>query len=209
MGGFQNFAISFTIISILAGCLTSYSIAFEQGGPVAVTWGWLLVGLMSTIVALSMAEIASAYPTAGRPLLLGLEARKPGLGLVHGLVQPHRADRRDRRDRLRPRDLRDGAPRTTGSSTRTRRGTSISTYAVVLLVRAAPEPAQGQHDGDAEHDLRVLAHDRRGRHRRSSSSSSPTTTVASATSSPRRSTRPAGEARERPASAASSSGTCS
>ena len=65
VGGFQNFAISFTIISILAGCLTSYVIAFAQGGPVAVTWGWLLVGLMSTLVALAMAEIASAYPTAG------------------------------------------------------------------------------------------------------------------------------------------------
>ena len=65
VGGFQNFAISFTIISILAGCLTSYSIAYLQGGPIAVSWGWLLVGLMSTLVALSMAEIASAYPTAG------------------------------------------------------------------------------------------------------------------------------------------------
>jgi len=65
MGGFQNFAISFTIISILAGCLTSYYIAFQWGGPIAVTWGWLLVGGMSTIVALSMAEIASTYPTAG------------------------------------------------------------------------------------------------------------------------------------------------
>ena len=65
MGGFQNFAISFTIISILAGSLTSYYIAFGQGGPIAVTWGWLLVGLMSTIVALAMAEIASAFPTAG------------------------------------------------------------------------------------------------------------------------------------------------
>jgi amino acid transporter len=65
MGGFQNFAISFTIISILAGCLTSYYIAFGQGGPVAATWGWLWVGLMSTIIALAMAEIASAFPTAG------------------------------------------------------------------------------------------------------------------------------------------------
>ena len=65
MGGFQNFAISFTIISILAGCLTSYYIAFQWGGPVAVSWGWLLVGAMSTIVALAMAEIASAFPTAG------------------------------------------------------------------------------------------------------------------------------------------------
>jgi amino acid transporter len=65
MGGFQNFAISFTIISILAGCLTSYYIAFGQGGPVAITWGWLLVGIMSTIIALAMAEIASVFPTAG------------------------------------------------------------------------------------------------------------------------------------------------
>jgi amino acid transporter len=65
MGGFQNFAISFTIISILAGCLTSYYIAFGQGGPVAATWGWIWVGLMSTIIALAMAEIASAFPTAG------------------------------------------------------------------------------------------------------------------------------------------------
>jgi len=65
MGGFQNFAISFTIISILAGCLTSYFIAFNNGGPIAISWGWLWVGLMSTIISLAMAEIASAYPTAG------------------------------------------------------------------------------------------------------------------------------------------------
>jgi amino acid transporter len=65
MGGFQNFAISFTIISILAGCLTSYYIAFNNGGPIAISWGWLLVGGMSTVVALAMAEIASVYPTAG------------------------------------------------------------------------------------------------------------------------------------------------
>src|SRR5262245_55638951 len=65
MDGFQNFAISFTIISILAGCLTSYFIAFNQGGPVAVTWGWLLVDGFCIIVAMAMAEIASTYPTAG------------------------------------------------------------------------------------------------------------------------------------------------
>jgi amino acid transporter len=65
MGGFQNFAISFTIISILAGCLTSYYIAFQWGGPVAVTWGWLLVGVFCVIVSLAMGEVASTYPTAG------------------------------------------------------------------------------------------------------------------------------------------------
>src|SRR5687767_1515651 len=65
MGGFQNFAISFTIISILAGCLTSYYIAFNWGGPIAITWGWLLVGAFCIIVSLAMGEIASTFPTAG------------------------------------------------------------------------------------------------------------------------------------------------
>jgi amino acid transporter len=84
MGGFRNFAISFTIISILAGCLTSYTIAFEHGGPIAVTWGWLLVGLMSTIIALSMAEIASAYPTAGGLYYWASKLGSPGWGWATG-----------------------------------------------------------------------------------------------------------------------------
>jgi amino acid transporter len=64
-GGFSNFAISFTIISVLAGCLTSYYLAFSNGGPVAVTWGWLVVGVFCVFVALAMGEIASSMPTAG------------------------------------------------------------------------------------------------------------------------------------------------
>src|SRR3712207_9404785 len=66
MGGFQNFAISFTIISILAGCLTSYAIAYGQGGPVAITWGWLIVGALSKLVALAMAEIRSEERSVGK-----------------------------------------------------------------------------------------------------------------------------------------------
>ncbi len=84
MGGFQNFAISFTIISILAGCLTSYWVAFERGGPVAITYGWLIVGLFSTIIALSMAEIASAYPTAGGLYYWASKLGSPGWGWATG-----------------------------------------------------------------------------------------------------------------------------
>ena len=84
MGGFRNFAISFTIISILAGCLTSYVIGFEHGGPIAITWGWLLVGLMSTIISLSMAEIASAYPTAGGLYYWASRLGSPGWGWATG-----------------------------------------------------------------------------------------------------------------------------
>ncbi len=65
LSGFSNFAVSFSIISVLAGCLTSYSIAMLNGGPAAITLGWLLVGGMVTFVALSMAEVCSVYPTAG------------------------------------------------------------------------------------------------------------------------------------------------
>jgi amino acid transporter len=84
MGGFRNFAISFTIISILAGCLTSYNIAFEHGGPMWVTYSWLLVGLMSTLIALSMAEIASAYPTAGGLYYWASKLGSPGWGWATG-----------------------------------------------------------------------------------------------------------------------------
>jgi amino acid permease (GABA permease) len=65
LSGFSNFAVSFSIISILAGAITSYGIAMTAGGPLSITLGWLFVGGMVTLVALSMAEVASAYPTAG------------------------------------------------------------------------------------------------------------------------------------------------
>src|SRR4026208_924462 len=84
MGGFQNFAISFTIISILAGCLTSYAIAFNNGGRALVPWGWLWVGLMSTIIALAMAEIASVFPTAGGLYYWSSKLGSPGWGLFTG-----------------------------------------------------------------------------------------------------------------------------
>jgi amino acid transporter len=65
MSGFSNFAISFTIISILSGCLTVYSYGLNHGGPPTMNWGWLFVGTMVIFAGLSMAEICSAYPTAG------------------------------------------------------------------------------------------------------------------------------------------------
>src|SRR5579862_4104835 len=65
MGGFSNFAVSFTIISILSGCLTAYGGAMLNGGPIDMNIGWPLVGIMEIIVGLAMAEVCSSYPTAG------------------------------------------------------------------------------------------------------------------------------------------------
>ncbi len=65
MSGFSNFAVSFTIISILSGCLTLYGFGMATGGPAVIVWGWLFVGVMTTFVGLSMAEVCSSFPTAG------------------------------------------------------------------------------------------------------------------------------------------------
>lgn len=65
MSGFSNFAVSFTIISILSGALTLYGFGLNTGGPVMIVWGWPVVGLMTLLVALAMAEVCSSYPTAG------------------------------------------------------------------------------------------------------------------------------------------------
>ncbi|MBF9068939.1 amino acid permease [Streptacidiphilus sp. NEAU-YB345] len=65
MSGFSNFAVSFTIISILSGCLTLYGTGMGTGGPAVIVWGWPVVGLMTLLVGLAMAEVCSSYPTAG------------------------------------------------------------------------------------------------------------------------------------------------
>jgi amino acid transporter len=65
MGGFSNFAISFSIISILTGAVILYDYGLAWAGTAAVLIGWPLVTVFVLAIAASMAEIASAYPTAG------------------------------------------------------------------------------------------------------------------------------------------------
>ncbi|MFN0103983.1 MAG: amino acid permease [Bryobacteraceae bacterium] len=65
MGGFSNFAISFSIISILTGAATLYGYGLEMGGPLQMTLGWPIATFFTLAVAASMAELCSAYPTAG------------------------------------------------------------------------------------------------------------------------------------------------
>jgi len=65
MGGFSNFAVSFSIISILTGAVTLYGTGLNAGGPIVMGLGWPLVTLFVLFVAASMAELASAIPTSG------------------------------------------------------------------------------------------------------------------------------------------------
>ncbi|HEX8714405.1 MAG TPA: amino acid permease [Solirubrobacteraceae bacterium] len=62
---FSNFAISFSIISVLAGCFTTYGQALKNGGPIAISIAWPIISVLILFVAFSMSELASAFPTAG------------------------------------------------------------------------------------------------------------------------------------------------
>ena len=63
--GFSNFAISFSIISILAGCFTTFGQGFNNGGPIAISWGWPIVSAFILVIGFTMSELVSAYPTSG------------------------------------------------------------------------------------------------------------------------------------------------
>jgi len=63
--GFSNFAISFSIISILAGCFTTFYQAWNNGGPIAISWGWPIISFFILLVGFCMSELVSAYPTSG------------------------------------------------------------------------------------------------------------------------------------------------
>jgi amino acid transporter len=63
--GFSNFAISFSIISILAGCFTSFGLGWNNGGPMAIAIGWPIISVFILIIGFCMSELVSAFPTSG------------------------------------------------------------------------------------------------------------------------------------------------
>ncbi|HXO08105.1 MAG TPA: amino acid permease [Solirubrobacteraceae bacterium] len=82
---FSNFAISFSIISVLAGCFTTYGQAFNNGGPVAISIAWPVISAIILIgVALPMAELASAMPTSGGIYYWASKLAGPGWGWFTG-----------------------------------------------------------------------------------------------------------------------------
>ncbi|HEY9720249.1 MAG TPA: amino acid permease [Trichormus sp.] len=65
MGGFSNFAIGFSVVSVLTGAITLYDYGLKMGGPAEMTIGWPIVTAGTMFVVLSMAELASSLPTSG------------------------------------------------------------------------------------------------------------------------------------------------
>jgi amino acid transporter len=65
LGAFSSFAIGFSVISVLTGVTSTFGEALGAGGPGGLGLGWPLVSAGTMGVALAMAELASAFPTAG------------------------------------------------------------------------------------------------------------------------------------------------
>ncbi|CAF1378195.1 unnamed protein product [Rotaria sordida] len=60
-----NYGMALSVISVPAGVSYLFGYGMITGGPVVMIWGWLVVGIFTLSVGLSMAEICSAYPTSG------------------------------------------------------------------------------------------------------------------------------------------------
>ena len=78
--GFSNFAISFSIISILSGCFTTFGQAWNNGGPIAISIGWPIIAALIMVIGLCMSELVSAMPTSGGIYYWSFKLGKP----VHG-----------------------------------------------------------------------------------------------------------------------------
>ena len=72
--GFSNFAISFSIISILAGCFTNFGAGWNNGGPISISWSWPILERVHPDHRLHDVRARVGLPDLGRHLLVGLEA---------------------------------------------------------------------------------------------------------------------------------------
>ncbi|MET9915115.1 amino acid permease [Streptomyces sp. NPDC006476] len=70
MGAFGNFAISFSVICILAGGMSLFGFGLGHGGPVVMLGSWVVIGLLTLLVGMSLADVVSAYPTSGGPYFM-------------------------------------------------------------------------------------------------------------------------------------------
>ncbi|WP_246070544.1 amino acid permease [Paenibacillus kobensis] len=67
MGSVSSFGMSFNQLGMLGGAAALYTMAIDYGGQTVVGWGWLLLGLFGIAAGAAMAELCSAFPTAGGP----------------------------------------------------------------------------------------------------------------------------------------------
>ena len=75
-GGFTNFAISFSIISVLAGCFTVFYVGWNNGGPIVVSIGWLRICLPAILITEQKLQL-NGQPRAGEMPSRSRKRRSP------------------------------------------------------------------------------------------------------------------------------------
>ena len=90
MGAFSNYALSLSIICILAGGVTSFHQGLRAWAAPLSDLGWPLVCLFSLAVAATMGQVASSFPTAGGPHHWASILGGRGWGWTTGMAQPPR-----------------------------------------------------------------------------------------------------------------------
>ena len=190
--GFSNFAISFSIISILAGCFTTFGQAWNNGGPVAISLGLAADLALHPDHRLLHVGAGVGVPDRRRHLLVGRQDGQAGPRLVHRLAQPDRPDRGHRVGRLRLRDVPQPHARRCcrrlGRARSTRRSCcSWSSWSLHALINIFGH----RHHRRAAERLGVVARVRRGRGRADPGVRAGRSTRACSSSSPSGSTTPA------------------
>ena len=170
MSGFSNFAVSFSIISILAGCITLVLLRHERRRPGRPSsWGWPIVGLHGPVRRPGHGRGLLGLPDRRRPLLLGRrgwpqqQARR-GPGSPAGSTSSARS-RSPRRSTSAPPSP-EGVPRTCSSASRSPPGARSWLFVVILLLHGAAEHVRRQAGRAAQRHQRLVARRRRRGHRR-------------------------------------------
>ena len=150
MSGFSNFAISFSIICILAGGINSLGQAIGGVGGAAIGIGWPLGCLVSLVFALGMGADRLGLSDRRRALPLGLDPGRTGAGLGHRLVQPARPDHRARRRSMSAPSCSWSAPSAPSSASRARSGPSGDLPGAADRQPGAAQPSRhpGHHPAD-------------------------------------------------------------
>ncbi|KAF8909728.1 amino acid transporter [Gymnopilus junonius] len=88
MSFFGVLGMSFCAIGILTGMSSAFQTGLFSGGPLGLFWGWNICSLFMLFIALSLAEICSAYPTMGGLYfwVCKMKPDMPALGFCTGWI---------------------------------------------------------------------------------------------------------------------------
>jgi amino acid transporter len=61
----MSFTMVFTSVGVICSNALIFDYGLNTGGPIMLTWGWIVGSIFTMCTALSLAEITSTYPVSG------------------------------------------------------------------------------------------------------------------------------------------------